>query len=162
MIIFLDFDGVLHDCEVFLEGGEAVLKSYPGKSLFEYVPFLEQALAPCPDVRIVLSTSWVKQLGFDVAKARLPENLQQRIIGSTWHDDCGFDTASWMFLSRYEQINAYVKNNDLGNDWLAVDDDGDEWPEAMRPNLIHCHDDFLGLSDKRTYARLVDALASQP
>jgi histidinol phosphatase-like enzyme len=47
MILFLDFDGVLHEDPCFDEA-----------RLFECAPGLAQALEPFPEVRIVLSTSW--------------------------------------------------------------------------------------------------------
>jgi 3-deoxy-D-manno-octulosonate 8-phosphate phosphatase KdsC-like HAD superfamily phosphatase len=41
VISLLDFDGVLHDCEVFLESSENVFKAHPRNALFEYLPLLE-------------------------------------------------------------------------------------------------------------------------
>lgn len=82
--LFLDFDGVLHPDKVYRERGKIVLKM-DGFSLFEWPPLLEEILMPHPDLQIVLSTSWVRVLGFDEALAWLPPGLQQRVVGSTLH-----------------------------------------------------------------------------
>ena len=50
MILFLDFDGVLHPDPCFEEA-----------RLFENAPRLSAALAPYPEVAVVLSTSWRTQ-----------------------------------------------------------------------------------------------------
>jgi len=62
MILFLDFDGVLHPDEVYLVHGRPVLRD--DGSLFMWAPLLAEALTPFPDVQIVLSTSWVRELSF--------------------------------------------------------------------------------------------------
>jgi hypothetical protein len=161
VILFLDYDGVLHDGEVYLIDGKAVLKSSdPKKSFFEYVLLLEQALEAHPDIQIVLSTTWVPQFGLDEAKASLPESLQQRVIGATWHSHVGFSKDAWTTFTRYGQIDEYVIRHQI-TQWIAVDDDAYGWPDEKRAHLVHCADSFLGISDKCTYARLVDALAQR-
>ena len=64
--LFLDFDGVLHPDEVYRVGGRIVLR-VDGFSLFEWSSILDELLAPYPGTQIVLSTSWVRILGFDEA-----------------------------------------------------------------------------------------------
>ncbi|MDQ5877834.1 MAG: hypothetical protein QG638_566 [Pseudomonadota bacterium] len=72
MILFLDFDGVLHSSEVYLIRRQPVLRAEEGMTLFQHAPLLVDALAERPDIRIVLSTSWVARLGFDRTKAFIP------------------------------------------------------------------------------------------
>jgi len=55
MLLFLDYDGVLHPDEVYLKRGRPVLRG-PGE-LFMWVPHLLSAIEGA-DVRIVLSTSF--------------------------------------------------------------------------------------------------------
>lgn len=83
MILFLDFDGVLHPDQVYLVHGRPVLRDEG--HLFMWTPLLEDALNPLPDVQIVLSTSWVRELNFKRASNFFPEALRRRIIGATWH-----------------------------------------------------------------------------
>lgn len=56
--------------------------------MFEHAPLLVALLAPYPDMRIVLSTSWVRVLGSmrKVAR-RLPPVLRARVVGATVHGD---------------------------------------------------------------------------
>ena len=62
VIIYLDFDGVLHHYDVYLDhSNRAVLRGMG--ALFEYASRLESILTPYPDIKIVLSTSWVRVKG---------------------------------------------------------------------------------------------------
>lgn len=84
MIVFLDYDGVLHPDAAYLVKGRPELRA--AGTLFMWAPILEEALAPYPDAKIVLSTSWVPVLkSFSRARAFLPAMLQARVIGATWH-----------------------------------------------------------------------------
>lgn len=68
VLIFLDFDGVLHPDAVFLcRNGQIELRAEG--ELFMWSSHLVEALAPHQDVQIVLSTSWVRNLGFQRARA---------------------------------------------------------------------------------------------
>lgn len=135
-ILFLDFDGVLHPSEVYVYHGKGiVLKAGPEHHLFEHAELLATLLEPFPEVHIVLSTSWCSTLrSFDRVKEHLPQALQQRVIGSTWHS--AKEHYRWLSLTRYEQIDEYVSRHYIDN-WLAIDDDGDSWPDSKRHTLIH-------------------------
>ena len=50
-----------------------------------WAPQLIEALAPYPNVKIVLSTNWVRVRGFTRVRRALPEALRARVIGATWH-----------------------------------------------------------------------------
>ncbi len=75
-ILYLDFDGVLHDDWVLVHRERGFFMATEGRTLFEWAPILEQLLKPHPDVAIVLSTSWVKVKGYPHAKAQLSHALQ--------------------------------------------------------------------------------------
>lgn len=97
--------------------------------LFMWAPILDAELAAFPNVKIVLSTSWVRQLDFSRAKKRLPKGLQTRIIGSTWHSSMAkvwADQVWWDQTSRHGQILRYVARANI-TDWIAVDDDAENW-----------------------------------
>jgi hypothetical protein len=134
MLIFLDYDGVLHPNEVYQIPGRGIVLTTDGHNLFEYTDLLAVALKGHPDVRIVLSTSWVRTIGFKKSKARLPTCLQERVIGSCWHSS--LDQYYWNTLTRYEQISMYVTRHQVQN-WLAIDDDDYKWPDNKRQHLIH-------------------------
>ena len=137
-ILFVDYDGVLHPRSVFLERGHLVLRR-DDIALFEWSALLLEALAPYPEIRIVLSTSWVT-LGFSYAKAQLPRQLQERVIGATVD---GADN-DFKWLTRYRQILRYVQRNQCSR-WLAIDDDVETWGDQHRAHLVATDGD-LGLS----------------
>lgn len=159
MILFLDFDGVLHPDAVYLRHGRPTLvyTRQPGASLFMWSEHLVDILAQHPQVRIVLSTSWARHLGFSRAKKRLPAVLRERCIGATWHSAMrggggmyGRTFSTWWDSStRYQQIARYVERAGL-QEWLAVDDDDEGWPESMRHRLVHMDAEFgLGVPEKQ-------------
>ena len=119
MILFLDYDGVLHPDAAYHTKKGVVLRC-DGHSLFEHAQLLTDLLDPYPQVQIVLSTSWVWVLGFSDAKARLPERLRAKVKGATWHSRME-ERHLWMHYTRYDQIDTYVKRH-LLTDWIAIDD----------------------------------------
>ena len=153
MILFLDFDGVLHPDEVYLTRRGPKLRAVG--ELFMWAPVLDAELASLPTVKIVLSTSWVRNLGFSRAKKYLPEGLRARVIGSTWHSSMAKDWADriwWDQATRHGQIRKYVDRAAV-SDWLAVDDDGDSWARSDRDRLV-LTDGRSGLSDPETLMKL--------
>ncbi len=157
MIIFLDFDGVLHPNAVYAIPNQPLqLKAYG--ELFMHAPILEEALAPYPEVKIVLSTSWVRALGYNRTLKKMPAKLKEQVIGATWHKQMrhgGQDPFNHM--SRYEQIAWHVRRNGVKR-WLAIDDlhSGDEvhlWPESHR-HLLVLTEQANGLNCEETIADL--------
>lgn len=140
-VLYLDFDGVLHPGEVYRIRGQIVLQC-EGIGLFEWAPLLAEYLEPHPDVRIVLSTSWVRVLSFTGARARLPAALAERVIGATWHS--AMDQDWWRGLSRYEQISRHAQRHRIAR-WLAVDDDAQGWPQEWHSHLVPT-DSMLGIA----------------
>lgn len=168
MILFLDFDGVLHPSEVYHTRGSGIILRADGHNLFEHADLLVELLSPYPDVQIVLSTSWVAALrSYDRAKKYLPQALQERVFSATWHSSYGhhsagwgwgseFDRFSWNALTRHEQIRRYVRRHELVN-WLEIDDDDAGWPDDQR-HLLVCTNELGGLGDKSAQADLVAKL----
>lgn len=140
--LFLDFDGVLHPDAVYREAGKIVLKA-DGHALFEWAQVLEDVLVPYPELQIVLSTSWVRVLGFDETLRWLPEALKRRVVGATWHRH---GPKGWVFLTRYEQILRNVARHQHSR-WLAIDDNAAGWVGEHREHREHLvlTDSLLGL-----------------
>ena len=152
MILFLDYDGVLHPDEAFLVKGRPMLRAEG--ELFMWAPILADICAPHPRLQIVLSTSWVRMLGFNRARAFLPDDLSRRVIGATWHTAMARHAEgshrmenSWFTeASRYEQIARYVSRaGQRAAHWVAIDDDGMGWKECLLGRLVET-DPNLGLS----------------
>ena len=157
MILFLDYDGVLHPNNVYMTPTGIVLRS-DGHNLFEHAELLADLLDPYPDVRIVLSTSWVWSVGFDEAKTRLPERLQTKIHGATFNPE-NEDRTLWRMYSRWFQVNQYVQQNNIQS-WVAVDDDDRCWPEDRRHHLVHTSESE-GIGDKVVQDELILKIESK-
>lgn len=134
-VIYLDFDGVLHPDAAYRTKKGIVLKNYAGHSLFENAALLSEVLRPYPQVRIVLSTSWVKELGYQKALERLPLELADRVIGATWHTR--MDARQWSYMTRYEQIQRHASRHSVSN-WLALDDDTHDWHFEALHRVVQC------------------------
>lgn len=118
MIIFLDFDGVVHPV------------SFPLKDPFSALPLFETWLRQHPEVDVVVSSAWRKERTLDDLKGFFSPDLQCRIIGKTphlkgdlnmrgqretevlqWLSDAGRRGDAWVALDDDEQ--AYVSNHRL-------------------------------------------------
>lgn len=123
MILFLDFDGVLHPISsriIRQEAGTLVIEQdQEGEPLFCRVPLLAAVLRDFPEVKIVLSTSWVRY----VPKAALLqplEGLADRVIGSLSPYERG---------TRYERAKTFLEPFE-GEPWIAIEDDRRNFPET--------------------------------
>ncbi|ATU63322.1 HAD domain-containing protein [Piscinibacter gummiphilus] len=161
-ILYLDFDGVLHPESVFIDAHRGIhLRGAFGRRLFENARVLIDELEPYPSLRLVLSTSWVRVLGYDRARGRLPHELQQRCIGATFHSRhhrTGKEDGVRPFPTalRGEEVLADVGRR-RPRRWLAVDDTDEGWPQDARNNLILTHP-FSGISASGVLERLHLAL----
>lgn len=136
-----------------------------------WAPILEEALAPYPDTKIVLSTSWVRVLkSFSRVRAYLPVALQARVIGATWHSAMArhhegshrIDGNWFSEMSRYAQIARYISRAGLrAEHWLAIDDDCEGWPSELRDRLVET-DGALGLSSAAAQSELAERLQQIP
>lgn len=154
-LLFLDYDGVLHPDAVYLTKRGIELRATG--SLFMWAPQLIEVLADHPDLRIVLSTSWARNLGFDRARRALPAKLRHQVIGATWHSAMGrgwSDYIPWDVQTRWEQIAAYLSRLNEPVRWLAIDDDVRGWATAYFDQLIQT-DPNTGLSDTTVMSELI-------
>ena len=157
-VCYLDFDGVLHRDAVYKVRGRGILVQ--DGELFEWAHFLEEALLPYPHLRIVLSTSWVRELGFDEARSFLPPALNHRVIGATFHRREHGPTRElrthWSQTPRGMQVaQDVVRRKPMA--WLAIDDAVDEFSQDQSARLVPCKSD-LGLSDAGTRRTLQEML----
>jgi hypothetical protein len=141
-VLYLDYDGVLHHEDVWRHPRHGLYfgPSGQGHAFFEHADLLESVLAPYPQVRIVLSTSWVRVLTYERAKRQLPKRLQARVVGATYHS--GMPREVFESLARGEQVLSDVRRR-LPARWVAVDDDS-EGPDEYQRHLVRS-DSALGL-----------------
>jgi hypothetical protein len=151
-VIYLDFDGVLHPADVWLESDSRMRLGDSSKrhALFENAPLLVDMIAPHRDVKLVLSTSWVFGLGFERALAQLPEGLAGRVIGATF--DPFVHGKGFGDIARGYQVQGDAQRRRLTN-WMALDDDARDWPEEDLDRLIRT-DSVLGLNASRVQSQL--------
>lgn len=161
--LFLDFDGVLHPDEVYRIKGKPTLKGEG--SLFMWESVLVDLMAEHRNIQIVLSTSWVRELGFHRARGYLSDRLRSKIIGGTWHSRMKHDreefnrpnTTWWDQATRYQQIMRYVNRAQLSH-WIAIDDQVKGWDDRYRDNLIQTQP-YFGIGDKSVQQQIAMFLA---
>ncbi len=145
MILFLDFDGVLHPdpCPTV-------------DRLFENADRLSATLEQFPEVGIVLSTSWRTMYAEQELLQVLPEPLRRRIVGMT---PCfsDFSTAAHRTpYHRHAECEQWLRAHDMTDSpWVALDDRA-YWFVPYCENLIACHPERGYDDDVR--ARLHSAL----
>lgn len=157
-ILYLDIDGVLHPDEAFLDAKGNVYLRGPGQ-LLEHAPILSEILTPYPELRIVLSTSWVRLKSYSWVCRRFPEGLRERVIGSTWHSRYARDSVElewWSEATRYQQILRDIKQRSPSH-WIAIDDDVSGWPETELERVVAC-EPMRGLASAATRAELAKKL----
>lgn len=130
MIIFLDFDGVLHP-EMY------------GEPDFARNPFFWKILRAMPDAQVVFSTSWrelcsVEQL-IGYATKGGGEDLARRFIGATperlVEEGANIYHAGKAYHRRHIECMLWLSGNNLTKrQWLAIDDVA-RWFPPDSPNL---------------------------
>ncbi len=155
MILYLDFDGVLHPDAVYPSKEGLVLRA-PGE-LFMHADILIEAIKVNSDIEIVLSTSWVSTLGYQTTLNYMPKALRERVLGATYYKQSSDYYTDHPFdnMTRFEQIHEHVKANVISN-WIAIDDlhsNTQDWPLEYWPHLVIC-DGNKGLGDEETQADL--------
>lgn len=158
-LLYLDFDGVLHP-ELVLRSRKRGIHLAPGlehHSLFENVHILVEELRPYPQVLIILSTSWVRVLGFTGAAGYLPMRLKERVVGATFHSAMRKD---WFItLPRAQQVMRDVSTREPAA-WVAIDDDVADWPEQASANFV-ASDPVQGLAAEWVRKDLQQKLQAQ-
>ncbi|MBX3646566.1 MAG: hypothetical protein KF853_16010 [Rhodocyclaceae bacterium] len=117
LLLFLDFDGVLHPVDNC------------GRTNFCHLPLFEAVVREHAEIDIVISSSW--RLTYSLAKLKklFSPAVAERIIGTTGQSDGKL---------RYVEIAQYLKQfYSLDTPWLALDDNHFGFP-SHSINLVHC------------------------
>lgn len=105
MILFLDFDGVLHPF-------------HRPAGAFTLLPELERVLRDYDGVDIVISSTWREVHTLEQLRALFSPHMQHRIIGVT----PVFSGLAHPYI-REAEINAWLRETGRdGEDWVALDD----------------------------------------
>jgi hypothetical protein len=113
MIIFLDFDGVLHpECD-----GSPV----PEEMAFCHLQRFESVMRDFPAVEIVISSTWRYQFPIEKLKAWFSEDIQARIIGTTPLIER--EEGKYLPARREGEILQWLaENGRRDSNWIAIDD----------------------------------------
>ncbi len=124
MILFLDFDGVLHPIPTDARGH------------FCHLPRLEEFLRKHEQVQVVVSSSWREAYPWEVIVEIFAADVQSRIIDMT---------PIFQISNRYDEIQGWRVANRYDGPWLALDDAVNEFPLPCG-HLIEC-ETAVGLDD---------------
>jgi hypothetical protein len=140
VILFLDFDGVLHPVFPRKELPDAE------NQLFSYLPRLESVLRDFPAVQIVISSSWREGRPWGHVIKAFSADIADRIIGATPVVRC--NEPPYPKHQRHGEVMLYLENNNLtAADWVALDDNARIYPKHCR-NLVLCADGFRYKEEK--------------
>ena len=163
VVLYLDLDGVVHHEKVLWHPRKGIYMSpyeAVGHALFEWVPILESVLEPYPTVALVLSSTWCIRPGYSATLKRLPATLRARFIGGTYHRQVhGVDPWN-LSMFRAMPRGLQVQEDALRRkprQWIALDDDLEDWPESSRQNLVAC-EGSTGLSSPEVQSELREKL----
>lgn len=121
LVLFLDFDGVLHH---FFPVKEATDEE---NSLFYYVPQFNnfvKLLCEKFNVKIVFATSWKEKFSFDDLRDFFEDysDMQKCMIGSTpnlkYQNDDGY---------KWREAEQWMKDNDYNGNYIIFDDYDVAW-----------------------------------
>jgi hypothetical protein len=134
LIVFLDFDGVLHPdpCR--------------DEQLFEHAPRVARTLEEFPEASVVLSTSWRTFLDFQRLTVPLEGTLRRRVIGVTPRFSEFSAPRALVPYRRHAECVQWLADNGMQDaPWIALDD-RPSWFEPYCENLIAC-DALVGFDD---------------
>ncbi len=123
MILFLDFDGVLHPDP-----------PQPDQR-FRSIPRLVSILRDHPEVEIVISSLWREQLSLDQLREFFPAHIAARIIGTTpvTPKVDGYSPAR----REGEILDWREAEGRTAEPWIAIDDQG--WQFTLhKDRLVEC------------------------
>ena len=135
VILFLDFDGVLHPDPCFDE-----------QRLFERAPMLQPVLEEFAEICVVLSTSWRTQYELSHLVALLPSFLQSRTIGVTpLFSAIRAEPGLAPFRREAECVAWLAAHDHRHQPWIAIDDRASMFtPYCER---LICCDSSIGLTE---------------
>jgi hypothetical protein len=133
MILFLDFDGVLHpryeDCPV------------PEDVVFCHMPRFAAVMRDFPEVQIVISSTWREQFSLDKLRSWFSADISGRIIGTT--PVFPADRPRSLEQRESEILAWLVERGRSSERWLALDDSTWQF-RHYRDHLVPCTS-YVGL-----------------
>ena len=139
MILFLDFDGVLHPESSGQSTDEAQAISH-----FCHLPRLESLLREFPRVDIVISSMWRERVDVASLLAYFSGDIRPRILGTTALSER--TSAGYRRARREEEIISWLyANGAIDLPWVALDDS--DWQFKKHLNCLVTCDPDIGFDD---------------
>lgn len=141
MILFLDFDGVLHPIPC------------KDKDMLCFIPRLETVLRKWPHVQVVISSLWRASHDLDGLRAYFSEDIRPRIIGMTPFTDINAWESDGRFFiqkTRYEEARLWIAQNAYTGPYVSLDDAWREFPDNCL-TLLRCETEE-GLTEAKAIA----------
>jgi hypothetical protein len=130
VILFLDFDGVLHPFFPMPELDDAE------NAFFSRLPRLEALLREYPAVRIVITSSWRIKRALDDLRSFFSPDIAARIIDKT--ADLGLKNEGY----RESEARRWLADHAPDSAWVALDDHADAW--VTRESVVLCPESGIG------------------
>lgn len=138
MLLFLDFDGVLHPF-------------HRPSGVFSLLPYFEHAMRSLPHVDIVISSAWRETHGVDELRALFSPDIAQRIIDVT----PVLDLLEHQYVRETEIAVWRRKAGREHEYWAAIDDTETFFsPRCRNLILVDPSTGFTGETEKELYRRL--------
>lgn len=136
VLIFLDFDGVLHPVcpRDDLPAAES--------QTFCYLPRLARVLHDFQGIEIVITSTWRLHRDLDQLREMFPVELHGKIVGATAEL-----VSDERFGGRELEAIAWRDQHRAGAQWIALDDLTTAWPTTER--FVLCFDGFRDAEEAR-------------
>ena len=139
MLLFLDFDGVLH--------ATSGAPKFNADSIAE----LESVMQQFSTLQIVITSSWREDKSIDELKALLGPLLGARVIGTTPIIDDPF-----LHYPRYHEVCTYLDTITEHNPtWIALDDEAGNYPPDAPVVLVDRRSGFTHADRVKLIAKIL-------
>lgn len=134
MLLFLDFDGVLHPFFPREDRPDVENRA------FSYRPRFERVLREHHQLEIVICSDWRKSHSLEGLRGFFSEDIRPRILGVTPVLPKDRTGVGWVGI-RHREALAWLETQAMSNrPWVALDDDYLNWL-PLSP-LVCCNDGF--------------------
>lgn len=127
ILLFLDFDGVLHPASAMED------------NFFCCLPLLESFLREHPMMGVVISSSWRHHYPLDELVAYFSDDIRPRIVGATR------DVRESNAPNRHKEIEDYLVMSNERRPYIVLDDSRFEFPKGFK--YVHFCNANTGLTD---------------
>jgi hypothetical protein len=166
-VVYLGVSGVLHPSATLYRLVHGSSPWSDGHRKYEAAFVLEQAMAPWPDARIVLTSTQPWSKGLDQVLEQLGPGLAARVIGFTYEDltlhaavpprHKPIDSDDYWRLMKCDIVRRHLEWLRPAA-WIAIDDESSLWNADERRGHLVTTNGCLGLMEPAAQDRLTTVL----